>query len=104
MVKPLQRYPVIGVIPEKIRESFHSEPAGDSAALLRLEVTAGPYKRALEVLKTWERREEENTLLYNVPYLNNAVYLNQLVSSLNETGSSAGEEELLARKPSSCRN
>jgi hypothetical protein len=53
---------------------------------LRLEVTAGPYNRALEVLRTWERREEENTLLYTTAYLNNAVYLNQLVSSLNETG------------------
>jgi hypothetical protein len=86
VVKPLERYPVIGVIPEKIRENFHNEPAGDSGAILRLEVTAGPYNRALEVLKTWERRADENTLLYTQPYLNNAVYLNQLASSLNETG------------------
>ena len=86
VVKPLQRYPVLGVIPEELREQFGHEPFGDSGAMLRLEVTAGPYNRALEVLKTWERRAEENTLLYNVPYLNNAVYLNQLVISLNETG------------------
>lgn len=86
VVKPLERYPVLGVIPEKIRESFHSEPAGDSGTMLRLEVTAGPYNRALEVLKTWERRADEDTLLYTTAYLNNAVYLNQLVSSLNETG------------------
>jgi hypothetical protein len=86
VVKPLQRYPIIGVIPEDIRENFDHEPAADSGAMLRLEVTAGPYNRALEVLKTWERRAEENTLLYTQPYLNNAVYLNQLASSLNETG------------------
>ncbi|HZW78984.1 MAG TPA: hypothetical protein VFF50_00815 [Candidatus Deferrimicrobiaceae bacterium] len=86
VVNPLQRYPILGVIPRKIREQFHNEPAGDSGAMLRLEVTAGPYNRALEVLKTWERRAEEDTLLYTTPYLNNAVYLNQLVSSLNETG------------------
>jgi hypothetical protein len=86
VVNSRERYPIFGVIPEKVRESFHSEPVGDSGAMLRLEVTAGPYNRALEVLRTWERREEENTLLYTTAYLNNAVYLNQLVSSLNETG------------------
>jgi len=37
-------------------------------------------------MKTWERRADENTLLYTTAYLNNAVYLNQLVSSLNEIG------------------
>jgi hypothetical protein len=86
VVNPLERHPILGVIPAKIRQQFDNEPAGDSGAMLRLEVTAGPYNRALEVMKTWERRAEENTLLYTVPYLNNAVYLNQLVSSLDETG------------------
>jgi len=86
VVHPLERHPVIGVIPRRILRQFDHEPTKDSGAMLRLEVTAGPYRRALEVLRTWERRAEENTLLYTVPYLNNAVYLNQLVSSLNETG------------------
>jgi hypothetical protein len=86
VVNPKERHPVISVIPRKIREQFRYEPVGDAGAMLRLEVTAGPYNRALEVMKTWERRAAENTLLYTVPYLNNAVYLNQLVSSLNETG------------------
>jgi hypothetical protein len=86
VVNPLERHPILGVIPEELREQFDHEPFGDSGAMLRLEVTAGPYNRALEVLKSWERRAQENTLLYTVPYLNNAVYLNQLVSSLNETG------------------
>jgi hypothetical protein len=86
VVNPLERHPIMGVIPEEVREQFDNEPAGDSGALLRLEVTAGPYNRALEVLKTWERRADEDTLLYTEPYLNNAVYLNQFVTSLNETG------------------
>ena len=86
VVNPLERHAIIGVIPQKIRKQFDKEPIGDSGAMLRLEVTAGPYFRALEVLRTWERRADDNTLLYTVPYLNNAVYLNQLVSSLNETG------------------
>jgi hypothetical protein len=86
VVNPLERHPIFGIIPEKIREQFDREPIGDSGAMLRLEVTAGPYNRALEVLKTWERRADEDTLLYTVPYLNNAVFLNQFTSSLNETG------------------
>ncbi len=86
VVNRYDRYAVLAVIPARIRKQFDHEPKGDSGAMLRVEVTAGPYKRALEVLKTWERRADENALLYTVPYLNNAVYLNQLVSSLNETG------------------
>jgi len=86
VVNKLERHPVLGVIPDNVRKQFDREPVGDTGSMLRLEVTAGPYNRALEVLKTWERRADENTLLYTVPYLNNAVYLNQLASSLNETG------------------
>jgi hypothetical protein len=71
-------------IPEEIRKQFTKEPSDDSAAMLRLEVSAGPFNRAMNVLKTWERRSRENTLLYNIPYLDNAVYLNQLASSLND--------------------
>src|SRR5215467_4854631 len=50
----------------------------------RLEVSAGPFNRALKILETWERRSRENALLHNIPYLDNAVYLNQLASSLND--------------------
>jgi hypothetical protein len=86
VVHRYERHPILGVIPATIRKQFDHEPVGDTGSMLRLEVTAGPYNRALEVMKTWERRAAENALLYTVPYLNNAVYLNQLVSSLNETG------------------
>ena len=71
-------------IPEEIRKQFARDPKDDSAAMLRLEVSSGPFNRAMKVLKTWERRSRENTLLYNIPYLDNAVYFNQLASSLND--------------------
>jgi hypothetical protein len=87
VVTPRQRYPEFGVISEEIRKQFDKEPVNDTGSMLRLEVTAGPYHRALEVLKTWQRRVEENQTLYpTVAYLDNAIYLNQLTSSLNETG------------------
>lgn len=74
----------VAPIPEQIRKQFDKEPQDDSAIMLRLEVTAGPFNRAMKILKTWERRSRENTMLYNIPYLDNAVYLNQLASSLND--------------------
>lgn len=87
VVNELERHPMIGEIPEDVRKQFDNEPVNDAGAMLRLEVTAGPYNRALEVMKSWQRRAEENQLLYpEIPYLDNAVYLNQLTSSLNETG------------------
>ncbi len=87
VVTRLQRYAVFGEISEEIRKRFDNEPVNDSGSMLRLEVTAGPYNRALEVLKSWQRRVQEDQVLYpTIPYLNNAVYLNQLTSSLNEAG------------------
>ena len=87
VVEPLRRYPVFGRIPDEILKQFDTEPVNDAGSMLRLEVTAGPFNRALEVIRSWQRRVDENQTLYpTVPYLNNAVYLNQLTSSLNEAG------------------
>jgi len=90
-------YVQMGDISEAIRNQFKKEPQDDSAALFRMEVTAGPYQRALKILKTWERRARENTLLYNIPYLDNAVYLNQLASSLNDCSETIKLEKLTWR-------
>jgi len=87
VVTPRQRYAVFGEISEELRKEFDKEPVNDDGSMLRIEVTAGPYNRALEVLKSWQRRVDEDQVLYpTIPYLNNAVYLNQLTSSLNEAG------------------
>jgi hypothetical protein len=95
---PVHHYVEVGTISEEIRKKFDSEPQDDSAAMLRLEVSAGPYNRALKVLKTWERRARENTLLYvDVAYLNSAVYLNQLTSSLNDCSETIKLEKLTWR-------
>jgi hypothetical protein len=86
-----------GPMPEEILKKFDNEPRDDSAAMLRLEVTAGPYDRALRILKVWERRRRENTMLYDIPYLDNAVYLNQLASSLNDCSETIKLEKLTWR-------
>jgi hypothetical protein len=95
---PVHHYVEMGTIAEETRKKFDTDPRDDSAAMLRLEVSAGPYRRALKVLKTWERRARENTLLYqDIPYLNNAVYLNQLASSLNDCGETIKLQKLTWR-------
>jgi hypothetical protein len=77
-------YPVMGVISEDLLKHFENEPLDAGEYVFRLELTAGPYNRALEVLKTWQRRVAEGNTLYAVVYENNEVFLNQLVSSLDE--------------------
>jgi hypothetical protein len=95
---PVHHYVEMGTISEEIRRKFSNEPRDDSAAMLRLEVAAGPFNRAMKVLKTWERRARENTLLYqDIPYLNNAVYLNQLAASLNDCAETIKLEKLTWR-------
>lgn len=93
----VHHYVELGPISDDIRKKYENEPHDDSAALLRLEVPAGPYHRALKILKTWERRARENTLLYQIPYLDNAVYLNQLASSLNDCAETIKLEKLTWR-------
>lgn len=78
-------FAVMGVISPDLLKHFDNEPANDDeGSMFRLELTAGPYNRALEVLKSWRRRVAEGNELYAVVYENNEVFLNQLVSSLNE--------------------
>jgi hypothetical protein len=77
-------YPMMGVISDDLLKHFENEPINDEEYMFRLELPAGPYNRALEVLKSWRRRAEEGNMLYAVVYENNEVFLNQLVSSLNQ--------------------
>jgi hypothetical protein len=95
---PVHHYVEVGPIADELRKKFESEPRDDSAILFRLEVSAGPYERALKIVKTWQRRARENALLYvDIPYLNNAVYLNQLASSLNDCAETIKLEKLTWR-------
>jgi hypothetical protein len=78
-------YPVMGVISKDMLKHFEDGPLNNEEEyVFRLQLTAGPYNRALEVLKSWQRRVAEGNTLYAVVYENNEVFLNQLVSSLDE--------------------
>lgn len=78
--------PVLGAIPRELRDRYSFEPRADSETMLRLELTAAEYARSLLVLRIWERRARENKMLYEVPYLNSVVFVQEMASSLNACG------------------
>ena len=78
--------PIVGPIPDELRRKFMTESRSESDTMLRVELTASEYERSLKVLRTWERRARERTLLYEVPYLNSIVFLEEMARSVNACG------------------
>src|SRR5262245_31452924 len=57
--------PVFGAVPAQEYEPFLSDVGYDATrVMLRVEITAPQYARVLGVLRTWDRRVREHTLLY----------------------------------------
>ena len=54
--------------------------------MLRLEITAAQYERALKIVKTWERRARNNELLYPDLPMDNILLAKQVTESLNQCG------------------
>jgi hypothetical protein len=75
--------PVVGPIPAPLSDKLTMESRLDTQTLFRLEVTRAELARAEAVLQAWERRAREHTLLYDIPYLNSVVFLEQLAATLN---------------------
>ena len=74
---------IIGTIPNEVRDEFMNDTHTDSDTMLRLEVTSAEFERSLRLLQGWEKRAREQDLLYEVPYLNNIVFLENLAKGLN---------------------
>jgi hypothetical protein len=79
-----QDMPIVGPIPAELSRRFMTESRLDSDVMLRLELTGAEYARAFTILQSWERRAREHTMLYEVPYLNNIVFVEQMAVSLNK--------------------
>jgi hypothetical protein len=77
---------IVGPIPEALQNRYMSESRMDTDTMLRIELTAAEFERSLAVLRTWERRAREHNMLYDVPYLNNVVFMEQMALSLNACG------------------
>ncbi|MCM3873742.1 MAG: hypothetical protein ND895_23895 [Pyrinomonadaceae bacterium] len=76
-----------GTVPPEAYKDFMRESQGDSEVMLRLEINSAQYERGLKVLRTWERRVREDTLLYpSVSRLNNVLLVKAVTETLNQCG------------------
>ena len=74
-----------GSVPPEAYKAFMKEPKGDSEVMLRLEINSAQYERGLKVLRIWERRVREGTLLYpSRSYLNNVLLVKAVAETLNQ--------------------
>ncbi|MFY9555820.1 MAG: hypothetical protein WAV47_13995, partial [Blastocatellia bacterium] len=74
---------VFGTIPKETYNEFMKEPRKDQEVMLRLEITGVQYERALNIVKTWERRARNNELLYPDLTMDNILLAKQVTDTLN---------------------
>lgn len=81
------KQPVFGPVPADLYGEFLRETGKTSAkeadVVLRLEINAAQYQRALQVLRSWERRVIEKSLLYPDIALDNVLLVKQATEELN---------------------
>jgi hypothetical protein len=75
-----------GPIPVDTYKQFWKESSKDSEVLLRLELTAPQYDRAVKIVRTWERRVREGDLLYPDLLMDNILLVKEVTESLNQCG------------------
>jgi hypothetical protein len=81
--------PVVGTIPPELHKQFLNESDKDSDVMIRLELTEAEYERTYKVFRTWDKRVQDKTLLYDDPYLNAMEFLRRAAESLNQCGEKA---------------
>lgn len=76
-----------GTVPADTYTYFLKEPPrSNSEVMLRLEINEAQYDRALNILRTWERRVRENALLYPDLPMDQILLVKQVTESLNQCG------------------
>jgi hypothetical protein len=60
-----------GTVPPAVYKEYLREARKDSETTLRIEINSRQYERALQIIKEWQRRSREGSLLYTM-YLDNA--------------------------------
>ncbi|HEV2705355.1 MAG TPA: hypothetical protein VGV59_05495 [Pyrinomonadaceae bacterium] len=78
--------PTMGTIPAALHKEFLNESRKESDVMIRFELTEAEYVRTHKVFKTWEKRVQNKTLLYDDPYLNAMEFLRRTAESLNQCG------------------
>jgi hypothetical protein len=76
-----------GPIPDDLYQRFTSDSLPEDDAVLRLQISAQAYGRAMKILRNWQERAREGTLLFpTYSYLNVIVPMKDVAESLNECG------------------
>jgi hypothetical protein len=78
--------PLMGSMPSDITDEFGRETRKDSDVMMRLELTEAEFERTYKVYKTWDKRVQEKTLLYDDPYLNAMEFLRRAAEAINQCG------------------
>jgi hypothetical protein len=73
-----------GTIPTETYQEFMKESGNTSDVMLRLEISGTQYDRGLQILRGWERRVREGTLLYPDISMDNILLVKQITESLNQ--------------------
>lgn len=74
-----------GAVPPDAYKNYLREARNDSEVILRLEIGARQYERALKVVQEWQRRAREGSLLYRNPDSNASFNNVLLVRAVTET-------------------
>jgi len=79
-----------GAVPSDALKEYLRDARGDSEVILRLEINARQYERALKVVEEWQRRAREHNLLYTTDNalsspnpLNNILLVKAVTETLN---------------------
>lgn len=78
---------VNGPIPDDLYQRFMADPLPTDDAVLRLQISAQSYESAMKIMRNWQERAREGTLLFPAySYLNVIVPIKEIAESLEQCG------------------
>lgn len=76
-----------GPIPDDLYQRFMADPLSAEDAVLRLQISAQSYESAMKIMRNWQERAREGTLLFPAySYLNVIVPIKEIAESLDKCG------------------
>jgi len=76
-----------GPIPDDLYRRFMADPLPADDAVLRLQISPQAYENAMKIMRTWQERAREGTLLFpGYSYLNIIVPMKEIAESLDQCG------------------
>jgi hypothetical protein len=76
-----------GSVPDDLYRRFMADPLAQDDAVLRLRISSQAFDRAMKIMRNWQERAREGTLLFpGYSYLNVIVPMKDVAESLNACG------------------